>query len=145
MNKTIITDTDKVISETIGWTSDILIILASSFILSSYLRIKKKSSTHIMIIILSIGDLFIPLTHMIGLSFKDLPTYDNILFPIIIGILHFSLYWALVMALFVYFVLVKQINIQPKSYIIKGLIIVLICAPFCSIVYLFLSLLITTF
>ena len=142
MNAIIVTDIDKVISEIVGWTSDILTILVSSIILHSYFKIKNKATTNTMMIILSIGDLFVPLTHMIGLSYKDLPKYDNIFFPIIIGILHFSLYWALALALFVYLVFVKKHNFHSKPYIIKSLIIVLILAPYCSLLYpYFLSLL----
>jgi len=121
------------LSETMGWISDSLTITAALVFLCSFIRHKQKTVGHYMILILSISDLIIPLNHMIGLNFQEEELYPKVFFPIMITVLHFSLYWAAAMAYFTYLVMVKKVFFKVRTYVFYSLLVCIFLCPYCSL------------
>jgi len=121
------------LSETLGWISDSLTITASFVFLVSFFRQKSKTVGHYMILILSISDLAIPINHMIGLNFQEEEMYPKVFFPIMMTVLHFSLYWAATMAYFTFLVIVKRVCFDLRKYVFYSLGICLLLSPYSSL------------
>jgi len=121
------------LSETLGWGSDLITIVASFFFLFSFCRLKEKTVGHYMILILSISDLAIPVNHMIGLIFQEEEMYPKVFFPLMTTVLHFSLYWAAAMAYFTYLVIVKKMAFNVRKFALNGFLVCLILCPYCAL------------
>ncbi len=129
----IITPGQARLCEILGWISNTLTITASLVFLVSFCRQKSKTVGHYMILILSISDLAIPINHMIGLNFQEEEMYPKVFFPIMMTVLHFSLYWAAIMAYFTFLVIVKKVCFDLRKYVLYSLGICLIISPYSSL------------
>jgi len=121
------------LSETLGWISDSITIIASLFFLITYAKLKRKTIGHYMVLVLSISDLAIPLNHMIGMSFQEEGIYPKVFFPLMTTVLHFSLYWAAAMAVFTYLVVVKKLYFKVRRFVLNCFLVCLILCPYCAL------------
>jgi len=104
-----------------GWFANIITGFTVLLFLISFFRLKEKSSSQYMILILTISDFGYPLKSMLDYYFvKDLPTsYLSSCFGSYIY--RWSLYWSVAIGLFTYKLLTVSYAFNPKRFIIKSI------------------------
>ena len=105
-----------------SWISTIITILAVLFFLWSFFRLKEKSYSQYMILILTIADFGYPLKITLDYYFvRDLPS-AYIMSYFGTYVYRWSLYWSATIGIFTYKLLTQDHIFNPKRFIIKAVI-----------------------
>lgn len=120
--------------QTVGWATNFITTIAATKFIWGFLKLKDKTASHYMILILTLSDFGYPLKTMLDyLLIKDL---DSAYMMSYVGtfVFQWKLYWSTVIAIFTYSLLTgRKSSFSPKSFIYKSLLICTILAFACPI------------
>jgi len=115
----------------IGWAINITVTISSFIFLGRFYRLREKTNTLLMIVVLVIANLLFPLTTMIIEPFTK--TDYNVFLPFGVGFYRFSLCWSAALALFSYLILVKGRTLNVKYFMRRALITCLLFSLLCPL------------
>jgi len=116
-----------------GWATDAITITASIIFLWSFSKIREKTHSQYLILILCLVDLLFPIAHMARLILPSTDTLDNYFFYISVGIYRFSLYWSTAIAISSYIIIIGRTSYDTKKFTISAFIICLILTSYCPL------------
>ena len=105
-----------------SWISTIITILAVLFFLWSFFRLKEKSYSQYMILILTIADFGYPLKITFDYYFVRDITSAYIMTYFGIYIYRWSLYWSAIIGIFTHKLLTQDFTFNPKRFMIKAIV-----------------------
>jgi len=124
--------------QTVGWITNIITTLAASKFTWDFLKLKEKTSSHYMILILTLSDFGYPLKTMLDyLLIKDL---QSAYWMSYVGtfVFQWSLYWSTIIAIFTYTLLAgKSTSFCPRNFMKKSVWLCTLLAFACPLMIMF--------
>jgi len=115
----------------IGWAINVTVTVSSFIFLRSFSKLREKTNSLYMILILIVANLLFPLTTMIIEPFTE--TDYKVFLPLGVGFYRFSLCWSAALALFSYLILVKGKTLDIEYFMRRALITCLLFSLLCPI------------
>jgi len=123
--------------ETIAWTTNAIITLASLVFFLNFARAQNKTYASYMVLILNISDMTFPVMSILMALFNNSTSLNEFNSAFGPSTYRFSLYWSTAIAYFVFLVVKKKILFNPKRFIIYALVLCLILSSLFCIMILF--------
>jgi len=123
------------LTEISHWVISTVTIIASMIFLKSFQKTKKKTPSLYMIMILSIADLFFPITNVAVLLFMRSEETATLFFVIESFLYRFSLYWSTALAILTYLILSKGISFKAGTFMKRAFIVSFGLAFICPSMY----------
>src|SRR4051812_2069240 len=109
----------------VAWTTNTLTVSAATVFFFSFARLPEKDPGLHMILILGISNFMYPFLDIVIMGFLEGQTAINIVGAIEVICFHFSLYWTVAIAIFVFLIFKNGKAPNPRSFNIYGLFICL--------------------
>ena len=124
------------LTEISHWMISTVTIIASIIFLKRFKNTKKKTTSLYMIMILSIADLFFPITNIAVLLFMRSEGTATLFFVIESFLYRFSLYWSTALAILAYLILSKGISFRESTFMKRAFFLSFGLAFICPSMYL---------
>jgi len=106
----------------IAWTANTLTIIVAFVFLINFSRIKEKTASLYLVLVLSLSDLTYPLLNTLTMQFVNGQTAAVIFSAIGVSIYHFSLFWSTIMAIFCYCVLDYRRSVNIRAFVTSSVL-----------------------